>query len=70
MSNSARPMRLGLLFHTILLTGITANVDANTPPVMLTSPKNFIYPDVDNTLSESLIRMRPPRLKKSRTSLK
>ena len=54
MPNSARPMRLGLLFHTILLTGITANVDANTPPVMLTSPKNFIYPDVDNTLSESL----------------
>lgn len=36
MSNSARPMRLGLLFHTILPTGITANVDANTPPVMLT----------------------------------
>ena len=54
MSNSARPMRLGLLFHTILLTGITANVDANTPPVMLTSPKNFIYPDVDHALSESL----------------
>ena len=63
MPNSARPMRLGLLFHTILLTGITANVDANTPPVMLTSPKNFIYPDVDNTLSESLYPNFSPKSK-------
>lgn len=54
MPNSARPIHLGLLFHAILLTGITANVDANTPPVMLTSPKDFIYPDVDHDLSESL----------------
>ena len=29
MPNSARPMRLGLLFQAILLTGITANVEAN-----------------------------------------
>ncbi len=29
MPNSARPMRLGLLFHIILLTGVTANVEAN-----------------------------------------
>ena len=42
MPNSARPMRLGLLFHAILLIGITANVEANTPPVMLTSPKDFL----------------------------
>lgn len=54
MPNSARPMCLGLLFHAILLTGIAANVEANTPPVMLTSPKDFIYPDVDHALSESL----------------
>ena len=33
MPNSARPMRLGLLFHAILLTGVAANVDANTPSV-------------------------------------
>ena len=54
MPNSAKPMPLGLLFHTIFLTRITANVEANTLPVMLTSPKDFIYPDVDHGLNESL----------------
>ena len=39
-------MPLGLLFHTIFLTRINANVEAHTPPIMLTSPKDFIYPDV------------------------
>lgn len=29
MPNSTKPMRLGLLFHVILLTGIAANVEAN-----------------------------------------
>ena len=54
MPNLKRPMRLGLIFHTILLTGITTAVHANTSPVAINTHKALVYPNVDHGLSESL----------------
>lgn len=49
-----RPMRLGLLFPTVLFISITTIASANTPPVVLNTPKALIYPNIDHNLSESL----------------
>lgn len=49
-----RPELLGLLFPTVLFISVTTIASANTPPVVLNTPKALIYPNIDPSLSESL----------------
>ena len=49
-----RPELLDLLFPTVLFISVTTIASANTPPVVLNTPKALIYPNIDPSLSESL----------------
>lgn len=54
MPNFKRPELLGLLFPTVLFISVTTIASANTPTVVLNTPKALIYPNIDPSLSESL----------------
>ena len=54
MPNLIRPMCLNPLLPTLMAISVCTVVHANTPPIVLKTTNNIVYPSADHDLGERL----------------